>query len=152
MHYKDLFNQKIGPKLSGVGNLSKMLAVQTFTAHKFQITPEQFTVLEVLYENEELYQRQLSALTLKDRPNISRIITILEGHGYVTKTPDVNGRKIFKIKITEQGIKIYKEILPIITQVWNDVLSNITEDELLMCENVLSKIKQNLVANVNIQM
>lgn len=152
MHNKALFNQKIGPKLSGIGNLSRMLAVQTFTAHKFQITPEQFMVLEVLYENNELYQRQLSALTLKDRPNISRIITILEGHGFVTKTPDVNGRKIFKIKITEDGINIYKEILPVITQIWTDLLSNISEEELLMCEKVLSKIKQNLVANVNIQM
>ena len=47
---------------------------------------------------------------------------------------------------------IYKEILPVITQIWTDLLSNISEEELLMCEKVLSKIKQNLVANVNIQM
>lgn len=152
MNNKDLFNQKIGPKLSGIGNLSKILAVQTFAAHKFKITPEQFTVLETLYENDGLYQRQLSTLTLKDRPNISRIINILEGHGFVTKTPDVNGRKILKIKITESGIAIYKEILPVITKVWNSVLSEIPDNELYIFEDILKKIKQSLVENVNIQM
>ena len=39
-----------------------------------------------------LYQRQLSEITMKDRPNITRIINILEKNGYVTRVSDKNKR------------------------------------------------------------
>ena len=63
------------------------------------ITPEQFTVLNALSESEWLYQRQISAITLKDRANITRIIKNLEKKGYIKKVVDTTSRKIHKIYI-----------------------------------------------------
>ena len=151
MNTENILKQKIGLHLTGVGNLSKIFAVQSFSGNNLQITPEQFTVLALLYENDELYQRQLSTLSLKDRANISRIVNILEGLGFVTKTPDVNGRKVYKIKITEEGKSIYKETLPVITSVWRDTAENISDTDLKIFHKVLYKIQQNLISKVNIQ-
>ncbi len=147
----NFLQKRIGAKLAGVGNLSKILAVQTFSANGLEITPEQFTVLSALYENDGLYQRQLSALTLKDRPNISRILTILENMGYITKTPDVMGRKVFKLAVTEKGEIAYHAILPIITKVWEDTIKDIPAQDLEIFNKTLLKIKQNLLSKVNIQ-
>lgn len=152
MNNKQLLKYKIGPNLAGAGNLSRMLATQTFTSSKFEITPEQFSVLTALYENDGLYQRQLSTITLKDRPNISRIISILEDVGYITKTPDVSGRKIIKISITDKGKEIYEQVLPRILQVWEDTVEGISDKDLEVFHDVLIKIKQNLLSKVNIQM
>jgi len=151
MDKEKVLKQKIGPRLTGVGNLSKMLAVQTFSSNNLHITPEQFTVLSVLYEHDGLYQRQLSSMTLKDRPNISRIISILEGLGYITKSPDVQGRKVLKIAITAKGREVYFQTLPVITSVWEETVKDLSEDELEIFSDVLSKIKQNLLNRVNIQ-
>lgn len=52
MQNEILKTQKIGLKLSQVGTLSRMFAIQTFAAKGFIITPEQFTVLSVLIEND----------------------------------------------------------------------------------------------------
>ncbi len=142
---------KIGPKLAGTGNLSKVFAIQTFVNSNLNITPEQFSVLHVLVENGCLYQRQISALTLKDRPNISRILNILEKIGYVSKTPDVNKRKIVKINITQDGIDLYNQAVPTILKVWHETVEGIPEEELDILNNVLEKINKNLLSKVNIQ-
>lgn len=151
MNKEKLLQQKIGLVLSGLGNLSKIFAVQTFAAKKLKITPEQFTVLAVVYENDGLYQRQLSAMTLKDRPNISRIVTILENMGYLTKLQGAKGRKVLKLSVTEEGKRIYKEILPIILSVWEETIDGITDDELENFNNVQLKLRKNLLGKVNIQ-
>lgn len=142
---------KIGPKLAGTGNLSKVFAIQTFVNSNLNITPEQFSVLHVLVENGCLYQRQISALTLKDRPNVSRILNILENMGYVSKTPDVNKRKIVKINITQEGIDLYNKAVPTILKVWHETVEGIPEEELDILNNVLEKINKNLLSKVNIQ-
>lgn len=151
MNKEKLLQQKIGLVLSGLGNLSKIFAVQTFAAKKLKITPEQFTVLAVLYENDGLYQRQLSAMTLKDRPNISRIVTILENMGYLTKLQEAKGRKVLKLSVTEEGKRIYEEILPIILSIWEETIDGITDDELENFNNVQLKLRKNLLGKVNIQ-
>ena len=104
-----------------------------------------------MYENNNLYQRQISALTLKDRPNISRIVCILEEMGCITKTPDVSGRKVFKIAITQKGIDLYKQVLPEILRVWLETVEGVEEGDLDIFYNVLSMIRENLISKVNIQ-
>lgn len=151
MDREKLLQQKIGLVLSGLGNLSKIFAVQTFAAKKLKITPEQFTVLAVLYENDGIYQRQLSAMTLKDRPNISRIVTILENMGYITKVQESNGRKVLKLSVTEAGRKIYEDTLPVILSIWAATAEGISDQELDSFNRVQAKLRKNLLDKVNIQ-
>ena len=151
MNNEQKMKRKIGLELTGVGNLSKMLAIQTFTNLQYDVTPEQFSVLSVLIENEELYQRQISALTLKDRANVSRIVSILENKGYISKTESVSGRKTFKISITDEGRKVYEQVKPTILKIWSYTCKDIPEKQVDAFFEILSEIKKNLLAKVNIQ-
>ena len=78
MDNKDLLKSRIGMKLVRVGKMTRAIATQRFTKENFPLTPEQYTVLTAILDHDGLYQRQISAITLKDRPNITRIINILE--------------------------------------------------------------------------
>lgn len=151
MNNEQKMKHKIGLELTGVGNLSKMLAIQTFTNLQYDVTPEQFSVLSVLIENEELYQRQISALTLKDRANVSRIVSILENKGYISKTESVSGRKTFKISITDEGRKVYEQVKPTILKIWSYTCKDIPGKKVDAFFEILSEIKKNLLAKVNIQ-
>ena len=151
MQNEILKTQKIGLKLSQVGTLSRMFAIQTFAAKGFIITPEQFTVLSVLIENDGLYQRQISAITLKDRPNITRILNILEKLNLISRVSDTNKRKIYKIFITEKGKKVYEEVLPVILDIWKATCEGIEINSLYSCIDVIEKIKQNLSKNTILQ-
>lgn len=147
----DLLQSRIGMKLVRVGKMIRAIANQKFSKANFPITPEQFTVLTAILDHDGLYQRQIGALTLKDRPNITRIIKILEEKGLVTKTSDINKRKIFKINITEKGKQAYNLALPTVLEHWQNSIEGVTDEELISCIKVLNKIKKNLEEKLNIQ-
>ena len=147
----DLLQSRIGMKLVRVGKMIRAIANQKFIKANFPITPEQFTVLTAILDHDGLYQRQIGALTLKDRPNITRIIKILEEKELVTKTSDINKRKIFKINITEKGKQAYNLALPTVLEHWQNSIEGITDEELISCIKVLNKIKKNLEEKLNIQ-
>ena len=147
----DLLKSRIGMKLVRVGKMVRAIANQKFVKANFEITPEQFTVLAAILDHDGLYQRQIGALTLKDRPNITRIINILEAKELVTRTPDVNKRKVFKINITEKGKKEYENTLPTVLEHWQDSISGVNDDDLKTCLNVLNRIKANLEEKLHMQ-
>ena len=147
----DLLKSRIGMKLVRVGKMVRAIPNQKFSKADFPITPEQFTVLTAILDHDGLYQRQIGALTLKDRPNITRIIKILEEKELVTKTPDINKRKIFKINITEKGKQAYDLVLPTVLEHWQNSVEGVTDEELISCLKVLNKIKINLEEKLNMQ-
>ena len=135
-----------------IGKMTRAIATQKFTANNFEVTPEQLTVLAALIDHDGLYQRQIGALTLKDRPNITRIIKILEKMKLVTKTPDVNKRKVYKIAITDEGRKVFDKVIPTALELWQRTIEGVPEDELLITLKVLQRFKENLESELNIQL
>lgn len=152
MQAKNLLNQKIGLVLTQIGLLSRVFAIQSFAKNVMEITPEQFTVLTALREHGDLYQRQISAITLKDRANITRIISILESQGFVTRQLEACKRQIQKVSITEKGIEMYEKALPYILEIWAKTIENISEEEMNACFITLQKIKENLQNNTTLNL
>ncbi len=144
MQVEKLLEQKIGPLLAQIGMLSRVFAIQSFGRNDFEITPEQFTVLSALCENGALYQRQICAITLKDRANITRIINILEPLGLISRQVESHGRQIQKVQITDKGREVYEKVLPAILKIWAETVENIPDSDMEQCFATLQKIKENL--------
>ena len=138
-------------KFVRIGAMVRAIANQKFAKANYPITPEQFTVLTAILDHDGLYQRQIGELTLKDRPNITRIINILEEKGLVTRTPDINKRKVIKINITENGKNAYDMVLPTVVEHWQNIIEGISDEELQSCLNILNKVKANLEDKLKIQ-
>lgn len=151
MEQLELLKSRIGMKLVRIGKMTRAIAVQNFTAKNFEVTPEQLTVLAALIDHDGMYQRQIGAITLKDRPNITRIINILEKMELVTRKPDVNKRKIYKIFITDEGRKVFEKVIPTALELWQRTVQGVPEDELKITLKVLQKFKENLERDLNIQ-
>ncbi len=144
MKQEILLKHKIGMRLSRIGLLSKVFATQAFAKDGCGITPEQFTVLSALKENDGMYLRQLANITFKDRPNMTRIVSILESNGYVASTLESEGRQVKKLYITEKGKEICDKILPTILKVWQETVKGISEEEIDSVLRTLDKIEKNL--------
>ena len=152
MEQEILLKQKIGLRLSRIGLLSKIFAIQTFLKAEFEITPEQFTVLNTLKEKNGMYLRQLAQETLKDRPNITRIVSILEGKGYLTAANDKEeGRMVKKLFITEQGLSVCERVLPTILDMWDFIGKNIEQKDIDQFLLILDKLEENLKEKVIMQ-
>lgn len=151
MKQLDLLKSRIGMKLVRIGKMTRAIAVQRFSAKNFEITPEQLMVLSALIDHDGLYQRQIGMITLKDRPNITRIINILEKMNFVTRKPDVNKRKIYKIFVTDEGKNVVKKVMPTALELWENIVDEVDEDELEITLKVMNKFKENLMKDMNIQ-
>lgn len=151
MKQLDLLKSRIGMKLVRIGKMTRAIAVQRFSAKNFEITPEQLMVLSALIDHDGLYQRQIGMITLKDRPNITRIINILERMNFVTRKPDVNKRKIYKIFVTDEGKNVVKKVMPTALELWENIVDGVDEDELEITLKVMNKFRENLMKDMNIQ-
>lgn len=152
MQVEKLLDQKIGLMLTQIGLLSRVFAIQSFSKSGLGITPEQFTVLAALRDNGDLYQRQISAITLKDRANITRIVNILETQGLVSRQIESCGRQIQKVHLTEKGLEMFKNALPMILEIWAKTVEGISEDEMNATFLTLQKIKNNLQQNTTLNL
>ena len=151
MQHNFLLKQKIGLRLSRTGLLSKILAIQAFTRETLEITPEQFNVLNTLKENNGIYLRQLASITLKDRPNITRIVSILEKKGFLTSAKDKEKRMVKKLYITKKGIEMCNIAIPTILKAWNEIVSELQDEEIKNFLITLEKIETKLLDRVVMQ-
>lgn len=148
----NLLNKRVGAMLVATGVLSRVMALQTYTQKGFEITPEQYLVLSIIMDSGgELYQRQISEITYKDRPNVTRIINILEEKGLVKRTEDVCKRKIFKVSVTQKGIDMRQKIRPTMYELRAATTEGIDEAELQKTLIILEKMLNNMKDKVNLQ-
>lgn len=130
----------------------RIKASQLFTSNNVGITSDQFAALDSIYSNDDICQRDLSKIILKDRSNTGRILNILEEKGFITRELETKGKRpVKKVYITEQGRKLVEETIPKIKPQFNPVFDNMSEEELLNLRQLLNKLKQNLSKVTSIQ-
>ena len=120
------------------------LLARRFKGSGHDITPEQFGVLARLRGEQGLNQAQLGERMLKDRHNMTRILNLLEGHGYVERLPDSSDRRIFRIFLTEKGKGVQKELMPIFTRHLDELLGGVPD----LDQQTALKSLRRIVANI----
>ena len=148
---KDIIEDKIGSMIYTTGVLVRSLSSQTYSDKKFIITPEQYLILVLINENEGMHQRQISEITLKDRGNVARIVDILFEKELIYKASDSNGRRIYKIFVTQKGKDLINEIKPTDLELRKIIQNNVTPEELEITKRTLEKIKLNVRDKVRLQ-
>ena len=87
----------------------------------------------------------------KDRANISRIIDIMHQNGLIEKVPDSNGRKIYKLEVTETGRKIKESVFQTDIDLRAQITKDISEEDLAVTFNTLEKMNMNIRDKVKLQ-
>ncbi len=140
-----MLRTRLGAMLVSTGILSRMLALQIYSEKGFEITPEQYLVLSLIVDyGGELYQRQISEITFKDRSNVTRIINILESKGLVKRVKDTNKRMIYKIAVTAKGIETREKIKPTAMEIKALTTKGIADKDIEFTLEILEKMQLNM--------
>ncbi|MBW3110987.1 MULTISPECIES: MarR family winged helix-turn-helix transcriptional regulator [Bacillaceae] len=125
-----------------VKNIIRFLTVNL---KDFDVTPEQWTVLKRLAEQDGISQKQLAMKSEKDQPTVTRILDILERKELIYKQKNTEDRRSFLIFITEKGMTAKNELSPFIEELYEEtILKGISEEELEVYKSVLSQINANM--------
>lgn len=142
---KDVFSNLIGNAIVASGRAIKVLNLELYARHGFEITPEQYLVLNMLKDDENLSQNKLCELLYKDKSNMARLISVLEEKGLIQKNTQTDNKKQANIiTITDKGRALRAKITPVMIKSREHYLRDITEDDMYTCIKVLSKIQKNL--------
>lgn len=108
------------------------------------ITPEQYLVMDILWEKSSISQQNIADIIQKDKNSVTKIIDSLEKKNLVIRLVDKNDRRINKIELTEEGSALEKITTEVAINFMNDVVKNIDTKDLDTFVNVMRQIKNNL--------
>ena len=108
------------------------------------ITPEQYLVLDILWEKQSLSQQNIADIIQKDKNSVTKIIDSLEKKNLVRRVMDKNDRRINKIELTDEALALEKITTEVAINFMNDVVKNIDTKDLDTFVNVMRQLKNNL--------
>lgn len=125
---------------------------QYFNKLNMGITFEQYIALDAISSREDICQRDLSKLILKDRSNTSRILNVLEKEGFIGRNIETkNNRLVKKVYINDKGKAILDEHGKIIKKDLADIFVDITEEDFDNLKKLLKKIRDCISKETNMQ-
>lgn len=113
------------------------------------ITPEQYLVLDILWDKQSLSQQNIADVIQKDKNSVTKIIDSLEKKHLVRRVMDQKDRRVNKIELTDEAIAMEKIATEVAISFMNDAIKGIDNQELDSFVNVMRQIKNNLEGENN---
>lgn len=110
------------------------------------ITIDQWLVLQVLLEHDDLTQNDIAERVFKDQASVARILALLTRRGLLSAVPLPHDGRRSQLRVTRQGQRILDAVQPIILRNRAIALAGISEEELVLMRPLLDRIARNCTA------
>ncbi|MBR1927045.1 MAG: MarR family transcriptional regulator [Bacteroidales bacterium] len=130
--------------LNIVHNSMKQRITDTFRRGGFQLTPEQFLVMDTLWDEGMLTQQQIADITMRDKNSIVKLIDGLENRELVQRISNPKDRRQNLIRVTPLSNKIREEVLALAYESVHRIIGDISPEELSVFVKVLSAMESNM--------
>ncbi len=144
-----ILNKQVGVFLNLVHFRFKQYLSAIFAKHGFDLTPEQFLVLDTLWDDGVLSQQELADILKKDKNSVTKLIDALERKRLVERIPDKIDRRLNLIHITELAKSMKDNITDIALDCTNQIIKDIPEEDLNVFVSVLNKMAENMSSSDN---
>lgn len=144
-----ILNKQVGVFLNLVHFRFKQYLSAIFAKHGYDLTPEQFLVLDTLWDDGVLSQQELADILKKDKNSVTKLIDALERKRFVERIPDKIDRRLNLIHITELAKSMKDNITDIALDCTNQIIKDIPEEDLNVFVSVLNKMAENMSSSDN---
>lgn len=95
----------------------------------YDITPEQFGVLNNLVSHDGISQKALAELNSKDQTSIGKTLDRLENKKLLTRTVDPSDRRAVLLHLTTKGQELIQQTKPIMQEVDDEINALFTPEQ-----------------------
>lgn len=113
---------------------------RAFLKAGYDVSREQFELLQVLWEEDHVNQQTISKRLQKDKYNVTKLLNTLTKRGYVQRKMCKEDRRNNFVVLTEKGIEVKKALTGIEEQLHVDLTLTIAPQEVKSCIWVLKKL------------
>lgn len=113
---------------------------RTFLRAGYDLSREQYELLQVLWEEDNVNQQTISRKLEKSKYNVTKLLNTLCKRGYVQRKMGQEDRRNNFVVLTEKGMEARKALIQLEDQVHADLTFTITPQEVKSCTWVLRKL------------
>ncbi len=110
----------------------------------YDITPEQWAVLNRLWVQDGIPPKELAELTFKDQPTTVRIVSKLENKGLISKNFNPEDNRSILIFLTPKGLELKNILIPLGFEALKKAIRGIDKNKIETAKSVLNQIYKNL--------
>ncbi len=111
---------------------------------EYDVTPEQWAVLNCLWEQEGVTPKELADRIFKDKPNTNRILEKLQMKELIVRELHPIDKRAYQIFLTDRGWALKKELIPKVMQLLETAAIGIEKHKILEMKKLLNQIYDNL--------
>lgn len=115
------------------------------------LTEQQWRVIRVLAEQEEIEVAQLARRSLILGPSLSRILKTLEGENIVSKRKDTEDGRVFWLRLTGKGSALIDEVQPDSEAIYRALVNRVGSERIEALLDNLNEVEALLALNEDVK-
>ena len=108
------------------------------------LTPEQFMLIDLLWNEGEMTQQQLANQLKKDKNSVTMLVDAIESKGLVVRRQNTLDRRSNTVVLTDKALELKEMAKQKGISILDGMLEGISEDELHSFLNTLRLLNQNM--------
>lgn len=139
-----LLSKEIAVELNLTGCKLKQYIASMLKKQDVPLTPEQFLLIDLLWNQGEMSQQQLADKMQKDKNSVTKLVDAIERKGFVIRKQNSSDRRSNTIVLTEKAELLKNEAKQKGILILDNMLEGITEKELRSFLDTLHKLNSNM--------
>lgn len=144
-----LLSKEIAVELNLTGCKLKQFLAAKLRQMDVPLTPEQFMLIDLLWNQGEMSQQQLADQMQKDKNSVTKLVDAIERKGFVVRQQNLNDRRSNTLVLTEKANQLKPGAKQKGISILDQILEGIDEEELRAFLTTLRKLNNNMTISEN---
>lgn len=142
-----LLSKEIAVELNLTGCKLKQFLAAKLRQTGVPLTPEQFMLIDLLWNEGEMSQQQLADQLQKDKNSVTKLVDAIERKGFVIRRQNMQDRRSNTLVLTEKANELKPGAKQKGISILDQMLEGISEEELRSFLVTLKKLNDNMTVN-----
>ena len=111
----------------------------------YEITPEEWAILNRLWERDGMSQNELAERTVKDKTTITRFLNQMENKGLIKRHSSQTDGRSKNVQLTAEGQQLEPVLIQIAMGLLTEAATGLSATDIQITFSTLEKLENNLV-------
>ena len=139
-----LLSKEIAVELNLTGCKLKQYIAAMLRIEDVPLTPEQFMLIDLLWNHGSMTQQQLADQMHKDKNSVTKLVDAIEKKGFVVREQNLKDRRANTLVLTEKALQLKDSAKRKGISILDNILEGISEEELRSFLSTLHKLNSNM--------
>ena len=139
-----LLSKEVAVELNLTGCKLKQFIAAKLRQENVPLTPEQFLLIDLLWNQGSMSQQQLADQMHKDKNSVTKLVDAIERKGFVYRQQNASDRRSNTLVLTEKALELRDHAKQKGISILDEMLEGISETELRAFLSTLNKLNVNM--------